>query len=233
MWQRFTEQARRVIMHGAEEAVATGATHVETEHLLLGLMRERDDLAAQILEEEGIAEDRLRATIAFFKQGHTAQHPESEPKLTLAAKGVLELAADESRRMRCKDIGTEHLLLALMRQTESMSAIVLHSFGLNLTAMRQTVKEHLSAPSSSGQDVHAAGQQKSVAPSQETSYDRLLQERDARIHELEQELKHWRLIGVQMKNLGQLAGEIGAPTSASRNLRWSEANAEDTPPAND
>jgi ATP-dependent Clp protease ATP-binding subunit ClpC len=137
MWQRFTERARRVILLGQEEATKMQSGHVGTEHLLLGLVRENEGVAAQVLQKMGIALDKVRSEVESQARPEGGPPVAGEPKLTPKAKRVLELAADEARRMRHNYIGTEHLLLALLREKEGLAAIVLRKLGLNLEKARQ------------------------------------------------------------------------------------------------
>ncbi|MBW3638111.1 MAG: ATP-dependent Clp protease ATP-binding subunit, partial [Armatimonadetes bacterium] len=151
MWQRFTERARRVILLGQEEAGKMNSGHVGTEHLLLGLVRENEGVAAQVLQKMGVSLGKVRIEIeAEVQPGSDAGG--TEPKLTPKAKRVLELAADEARRMRHNYIGTEHLLLALLREKDGLAATVLRRLGLNLEKARSQVMEYLGpdAPQSSG-----------------------------------------------------------------------------------
>ena len=144
MWQRFTERVRRVILIGQEEAGKMDSDHVGTEHLLLALLRENEGVAAQILATNDITLAKVRAEIEGEVQ--SASDPNfGEPKLTPKAKRVLELAADEARRMRHNYIGTEHLLLALLREKDGLAATVLRRLGLNLEKARAQVMEFLSA----------------------------------------------------------------------------------------
>jgi ATP-dependent Clp protease ATP-binding subunit ClpC len=150
MWQRFTERARRVILLGQEEAGKMSSGHVGTEHLLLGLVRENEGVAAQVLQKMGVSLGKVRIEIeAEVQPGNDAGG--GEPKLTPKAKRVLELAADEARRMRHNYIGTEHLLLALLREKDGLAATVLRRLGLNLEKARSQVMEYLGpdAPQSS------------------------------------------------------------------------------------
>ena len=142
MWQRFTERARRVILLGQEEAGKMNSGHVGTEHLLLGLVRENEGVAAQVLTKMGVSLQKVRTEIEGEVQ--PGSDPTSgEPKLTPKAKRVLELAADEARRMRHNYIGTEHLLLALLREKDGLAATVLRRLGLNLEKARAQVMEYL------------------------------------------------------------------------------------------
>ncbi len=142
MWQRFTERARRVILLGQEEAGKMSSAHVGTEHLLLGLVRENEGVAAQVLQKMGVNLAKVRAEIeSEIEPSNEAASP--EPKLTPKAKRVLELAADEARRMRHNYIGTEHLLLALLREKDGLAAKVLRKLGLDLEKARNKVLEYL------------------------------------------------------------------------------------------
>src|SRR4028119_21513 len=149
MWQRFTERARRVILLGQEEATKMGSAHVGTEHLLLGLVRENEGVAAQVLQKMGVNLQKVRGEIESEAQAGEAEGS-TEPKLTPKAKRVLELAADEARRMKHNYIGTEHLLLALLREKDGLAATVLRKLGLNLDKARKQVEEYL-GPEASGQ----------------------------------------------------------------------------------
>lgn len=156
MWQRFTERARRVVLLAQEEAGKMNSSHVGTEHLLLGLVRENDGVAAQVLQKMGASLQVVRQEIEA-KVEPSEEGADSEPKLTPRAKRVLELAADESRRMRHNYIGTEHLLLALLREKDGVGAKVLRRLGLNLEEARRQVLEYLGpeAPPSAHSDPHA------------------------------------------------------------------------------
>jgi ATP-dependent Clp protease ATP-binding subunit ClpC len=143
MWQRFTERARRVILLGQEEASKMNSGHVGTEHLLLGLVRENEGVAAQVLTKMDVSLQRVRQEVEAEAQTGTEENAGGEPKLTPKAKRVLELAADEARRMRHNYIGTEHLLLALLREKDGLAATVLRRLGLNLEKARMQVIEYL------------------------------------------------------------------------------------------
>lgn len=140
MWQRFTERARRVILHGQEEAGKLDSAHVGTEHLLIGLARETDGAGAAVLQQLGVSLDQLRAATLTSASVSSAGNSQSgEPKLTPKAKRVLELAANEARHMRHNYIGTEHLLLAFLREKDGLAAVVLRELGLNLANTRAQV----------------------------------------------------------------------------------------------
>ncbi len=156
MWQRFTERARRVVLLGQEEAGKMNSSHVGTEHLLLGLIRENEGVAAQVLHKMGVSLERVRLEIEDEVEP-SEEGVSSEPKLTPRAKRALELAADEARRMHHNSIGTEHLLLALLREKDGVAANVLRKLGLNLEETRRQVLEYLGpeAPPSGPSNPHA------------------------------------------------------------------------------
>src|SRR4028118_2328892 len=160
MWQRFTERARRVILLGQEEAGKMGSGHVGTEHLLLGLVSESEGVASQVLQKMGVGLQKVRSEIALEVEASGETSSGTEPKLTPKAKRVLELAADEARRMRHNYIGTEHLLLALLREKDGLAATVLRRLGLNLEKARAQVMEYLGpeSPQSSGEAMGSRGE---------------------------------------------------------------------------
>jgi ATP-dependent Clp protease ATP-binding subunit ClpC len=156
MWQRFTERARRVILLGQEEAGKMSSEHVGTEHLLLGLVSENEGVAAKVLQKMGVSLQKVRQEIAAEAEPGT-ETGATEPKLTPKAKRVLELAADEARKMRHNYIGTEHLLLALLREKEGLAAKVLRKLGLNLEKVRGQVMEYLGPESTTQASGEKAG----------------------------------------------------------------------------
>ena len=138
MWQRFTERARRIVFFAQEEAARLGETYVSTEHLLLGLVREKDCVAARVLQELGISASHIRKEI----KSHLVQGPEkSDKEMQLAprAKRVIDLAYDEARRLNNNYIGTEHLLLGLIREGDGAAGEVLIKLGADLERARDIV----------------------------------------------------------------------------------------------
>ncbi len=138
MWQRFTERARRVVFFAQEEAGRLGENYVSTEHLLLGLVRENDSVAARILDRMGVSMGRIRSEIerqVTRGDGRLGQ----DMQLTPRAKRVIDLAYDEARNLNNNYIGTEHLLLGLIREGEGMAARVLQRLGVDLERTRREV----------------------------------------------------------------------------------------------
>ena len=140
MWQRFTERARRVVFFAQEEAGRLGENYVSTEHLLLGLVRENDSVAARILERLGVSLGRVRSEIerqVARGDGRLGQ----DMQLTPRAKRVIDLAYDEARQLNNNYIGTEHLLLGLIREGEGLAGRVLSKLGVDLEKTRRVVLE--------------------------------------------------------------------------------------------
>lgn len=138
MWQRFTERARRVVFFAQEEAGKLGENYVSTEHLLLGLVRENDSVAARILERMGISLGRIRSEIER-NVSHGDSRPSQEMQLTPRAKRVIDLAYDEARQLNNNYIGTEHLLLGLIREGEGLAGRVLAKLSVELDRTRREV----------------------------------------------------------------------------------------------
>src|SRR6266702_187026 len=138
MWQRFTERARRVVFFAQEEAARLGENYVGTEHLLLGLIREMDSVAGRILERLGLSADQIRKEVeaqVTRGQGHLGQ----DMQLTPRAKRVIDLAYEEARQLNNNYIGTEHLLLGLIREGNGLAARVLVKLGADLERTRREV----------------------------------------------------------------------------------------------
>jgi len=138
MWQRFTERARRVVFFAQEEAARLGENYVGTEHLLLGLVRENDSVAARILDRLGVPLGRIRSDIERqVTRGHG--NLGQDMQLTPRAKRVIDLAYEEARQLNNNYIGTEHLLLGLIREGDGLAARVLVKLGADLERTRREV----------------------------------------------------------------------------------------------
>lgn len=137
-WQRFTERTRRVVFYSQEEAVRLGENYVGTEHLLLGLVRENDSVAARILDRLGVPLGRIRSDVERqVTRGHG--NLGQDMQLTPRAKRVIDLAYEEARQLNNNYIGTEHLLLGLIRDGDGLAARVLVKLGANLERTRREV----------------------------------------------------------------------------------------------
>ncbi len=150
MWQRFTERARRVVFFAQEEASRLGENFVTTEHLLLGLVRESDSVAARILDRMGVSLNRIRAEIERQVSRGDGRLSQDTMQLTPRAKRVIDLAYDEARQLNNNYIGTEHLLLGLIREGEGLAARVLAKLGVDLERTRREVMSLQSDDSSMG-----------------------------------------------------------------------------------
>ncbi len=138
MWQRFTERARRVVFFAQEEAARLGENYVGTEHLLLGLIRENDSVAARILDHLGVPLGRIRSDIERqVTRGHG--NLGQDMQLTPRAKRMIDLAYEEARQLNNNYVGTEHLLLGLIREGDGLAARVLVKLGADLERTRRVV----------------------------------------------------------------------------------------------
>ena len=150
-FDKFTERARRVLTLAQEEAQRFNHNYIGTEHLLLGLVREGDGVAAKVLSNLGVELSKVRSAVEFII-GRGDRATVGEIGLTPRAKKVIELAVDEARRLSHHYIGTEHVLLGLVREGEGIAASVLESLGVNLEKVRAETTRILSQsmPQSSG-----------------------------------------------------------------------------------
>ena len=134
-FDRFTKRARHVLVLAQEEAQRFQQSSIGTEHLLLGLLREGEGVAAQVLSNLGIEVDQVRHAVeAIIGRGERLVL--GEMALTPRTKKVFEFAVEEAHRLNHRFIGTEHLLLGLIREGEGVAANVLKSFGLQLEQVR-------------------------------------------------------------------------------------------------
>jgi bifunctional DNase/RNase/tRNA A-37 threonylcarbamoyl transferase component Bud32 len=139
-FDKFTERARKVLSLAQEEAQRFQHNYIGTEHLLLGLVREGEGVAARVLSNLGVQLNKVHSAVEFII-GRGDRIVLGEIGLTPRAKKVIELAVDEARRLNHHYIGTEHLLLGLVREGEGIAAGVLKSLGVHLEKVRtQTIQ---------------------------------------------------------------------------------------------
>lgn len=139
-FDKFTERARKVFSFAQEEAQRFQHNYIGTEHLLLGLIREGDGVAAKVLHSLGVELQEVRKAVEFII-GRGDRIVLGELGLTPQSKKVIELAVEEARQMNHHYIGTEHLLLGLLREGQGIAAGVLESLGVKLEeARRQTLQ---------------------------------------------------------------------------------------------
>src|SRR6516164_924115 len=148
-FDKFTERARKVLSLAQDEAQRFNHNYIGTEHLLLGLVREGEGVAARVLENMNVELPKVRTAVEFII-GRGDRPVVGEVGLTPRAKRVIELAIDEARRLGHNYIGTEHLLLGLVREGEGIAAGVLESLGVNLDKVRHEVIRVLSQSSAAG-----------------------------------------------------------------------------------
>ncbi|MEW9672328.1 ATP-dependent Clp protease ATP-binding subunit [Ammoniphilus sp. 3BR4] len=141
MFGRFTERAQKVLALAQEEAVRLGHKNIGTEHILLGLIREGEGIAAKALQALGLGLDKIQGEVETLI-GRGGEHP-SNINYTPRAKKVIELSMDEARKLGHTYVGTEHILLGLIREGEGVAARVLNNLGVSLNKARQQVLQLL------------------------------------------------------------------------------------------
>ncbi|MBN2076110.1 MAG: ATP-dependent Clp protease ATP-binding subunit [Dehalococcoidales bacterium] len=142
-FEKFSERARRVLTSAQEEAQNLNHNYIGTEHILLGLIREEEGVAAKVLTNMGVSLTKVRSAVEFII-GRGEKASTGEIGLTPRAKRVIELAIDEARHLSHNYIGTEHILLGLLHEGEGVAAGVLDSFGLTIEQARTEVTNVLS-----------------------------------------------------------------------------------------
>jgi ATP-dependent Clp protease ATP-binding subunit ClpC len=149
LFERFTDRARRVVVLAQEEARLLNHNYIGTEHILLGLIHEGEGVAAKALESLGISLEAVRSQVEEII-GQGSQSPSGHIPFTPRAKKVLELSLREALQLGHNYIGTEHILLGLIREGEGVAAQVLVKLGADLSRVRQQVIQLLSGYSGSG-----------------------------------------------------------------------------------
>ncbi|MFA5142780.1 MAG: ATP-dependent Clp protease ATP-binding subunit [Candidatus Omnitrophota bacterium] len=139
MFNRFTERARKVILLAKEEAKRFNHDYIGTEHILLGLVREGEGVAAAVLASFGLSPDKIRLEVEKLVQPGPTTVVSGDLPFTPKAKKVIELAMEEARALGHNYIGTEHLLLGLIREGEGVASQVLVNLGLELEKVREEV----------------------------------------------------------------------------------------------
>jgi len=146
MFERFTERARKVVVRAQDEARFLKQNYIGTEHILLGLIDEKEGIAARVFYELNITFEDIRSAVKEVVTEGTSESYEHIP-FTPRAKKVLELSLREALQMGHNYIGTEHILLGLLREGEGVAARVLNSMGITLDNVKEKVKELLSKQS--------------------------------------------------------------------------------------
>jgi ATP-dependent Clp protease ATP-binding subunit ClpC len=154
VFERFTDRARRVLVLAQEEARLLNHNYIGTEHLLLGLIHEGEGVAATALESLGMSLEAVRGQVEeIIGQGQSA--PTGHIPFTPRAKKVLELSLREAKQLGHNYIGTEHILLGLIREGEGVAAQVLVKLGAGLDRVRQQVIHVLSGSAAAGMEAGA------------------------------------------------------------------------------
>jgi len=152
MYGRFTEKAEKAITHSQESAMQLGHNYVGTEHLLLGLVREGTGIASRVLQSQGVTEDKVIREIEELI-GKGEQTGEQPLGFTPRTKRVLELSFKEARRMGQNYIGTEHLILGIMKEGESVAVRILIDLGVDPQKLISEISKMLTeeAPGTAGE----------------------------------------------------------------------------------
>lgn len=157
LFGRLTERAQRVLAHAQEEAMRLNHSNIGTEHLLLGLMKEPEGIAAKVLDAFGITEEKVTKEVEnLIGQG---QEQVGAIHYTPRAKKVIELSMDEARKLNHTFVGTEHLLLGLIRENEGVAARVFANLDLNITKARAQVVKSLGSPEQGSKNAQATKNQ--------------------------------------------------------------------------
>src|SRR5450631_3802875 len=143
MFERFTDRARRVVVLAQEEARMLNHNYIGTEHILLGLIHEGEGVAAKALESLGVSLEAVREKVEETI-GLAGTAPTGSPPFTPRAKKVLELSLREALQLGHSYIGTEHMLLGLVREGEGVAATVLNDLGADMARVRTQVIQMMS-----------------------------------------------------------------------------------------
>src|SRR5437764_497968 len=138
-FDRFNDRAKRVLALAQDEAIRFNHNYIGVEHLLLGLVREGEGVAARVLNSLGVELSRARTSVEFIIGRGDATASPSEITLSPRTKRVIELAIDEARKLGHSHVGTEHLLLGIVREGEGVASGVLDSLGIGLEKVRHQV----------------------------------------------------------------------------------------------
>jgi ATP-dependent Clp protease ATP-binding subunit ClpC len=150
VFERFTERAKQVVVLAQDEARALSHNYIGTEHILLGLLREEEGLAARVLESLDITVEEVRAQVARIIGPGDEPIVSGQIPFTPRAKKVLELSLREALSLKHNYIGTEHILLGLVRENEGVAARILLDFDADAEKIRNEIMRVLSGPGGPG-----------------------------------------------------------------------------------
>jgi ATP-dependent Clp protease ATP-binding subunit ClpC len=194
MFERFTERARQVVVLAQEEARTLKHNYIGTEHILLGLLREEEGLAARVLESLDITVERVRAQVVRIV-GSGEEVTSGQIPFTPRAKKVLELALREALSLGHNYIGTEHILLGLVRENEGVAARILLDFDADSEKIRNEVIRMLSGPGSRQRGAGAAGAAGAAAQGESKKSSKLLDQFGRNLTKLAAESKLDPVVG--------------------------------------
>jgi ATP-dependent Clp protease ATP-binding subunit ClpA len=186
MFERFTERARRVVVFAQEEARDLNHNYIGTEHLLLGLMRDADSVAARALRELDIGQDAVREQVTEII-GRGKRPPSGHIPFTPRAKKVLELSLRDALQLNHNYIGTEHILLGLVGEGEGVAAQVLVKLGGSLSRVRDKVIELAPPGTGEGPEI-SVPLRRSRGPGPRDELTRRLEAMDERLSAIERHL---------------------------------------------
>jgi ATP-dependent Clp protease ATP-binding subunit ClpC len=169
VFERFTERAKQVVVLAQDEARALKHNYIGTEHILLGLLREEEGLAARVLESLDVTVEEVRAQVARIIGPGDEPIVSGQIPFTPRAKKVLELSLREALSLKHNYIGTEHILLGLVRENEGVAARILLDFDADAEKIRNEIMRVLSGPGGPGL-VHTETVQHRAVRSGWTSY---------------------------------------------------------------
>ncbi len=164
MFDRFTDRARKVMNLAKQEATRLNHEYIGTEHILLGLIQEGSGVAASVLKNLGIDLKKIRSEIEKIVKGSPTMVTMGSLPFTPRAKKVLELSLEEASQLGHNYIGTEHLLLGLIKENEGIAARVLTNLGVKLEEVREEVLEFLGADVNQNQGGQESGEEESETP---------------------------------------------------------------------
>jgi ATP-dependent Clp protease ATP-binding subunit ClpA len=175
-FDRFNDRAKRVLALAQDEAIRFNHNYIGVEHILLGLVREGEGVAARVLDSLGVELSRARTAVEFIVGRGDATTSPSEITLSPLTKRAIEFAIDDARKLGHSDVRTEHLLLGIVREGEGSASGVLQSLGVSLDQIREKVIAALAQPPDGGGVAARTGPESAdlvTADQYSTPHDRL------------------------------------------------------------
>jgi ATP-dependent Clp protease ATP-binding subunit ClpA len=210
MFERFTNQSRRVVVLAQDEARAFNHNYIGTEHILLGLVREGKGTAARALKSLDVTLDAARQKLEEIVGRGQKGQPSGHIPFTRRAKKVLELSLREAQQLGDDSIATGHILLGMMRQGDSVGVQMLVSLGTDLNLVRERVTRELADGPEQGQDVpdRLVQARLQVRPRRRDEIKGLLDTIDERLSAIEQQLGITRAVPDELRSLDERIAEV-------------------------